>query len=331
MSKDTEHIDYDLIAKCLAGEANAEEKAAIDRWLNTSDANRSEYEAMQEMWAMAADDPAPVNVDDAWLRVSERTNEPKVIPIASKEETRSWKWVGWAAAVAILVSVGTAVWFGDREPEMVIVQSGEDWPTVSLPDGSEVTLRENSTLSYPKTFAEGTREVTMTGLGYFDVASDKTHPFIVHTDAGDVRVVGTEFEVDARDAVNKLSVEVAEGIVEVITANLKEKARVTAGQVCTLKTAEAKLVVKEIEQPAAFFWKDRTIRFKRTELSRVIQTLEELLKIKIYLSSEDLSGCEVTATFEDDDTQTIMEVLATTLRLELSQDGHKYTLTGDGC
>lgn len=331
MNNGTEHIDFDLMAKCLSGEASTEERARLDAWVGESDVNREEFESMKQLWGMAADEPVPVDVDAAWLKVSEQTNASKIIPIA-EEERGSWsRWTGMAAGLALLIAAGVSFWVMNQGPEMLLVESGGHTMALTLPDGSQINLKENSTLSYPEGFTGDLREVTLTGVGYFNIEADKAHPFIVHTQAGDVRVVGTEFEVDARETDKTLSVDVAEGIVEVSSKDEAEKVRVEAGQRAVLDVAKGELKREENSSPAPFFWKDRTIKFKRTELSRVVVTLEDLLEIQIKLSNEELQECEVTATFKNEDAQTILEVIATTLQLDLSHDGDTFTLSGEGC
>ncbi|WP_447640718.1 MULTISPECIES: FecR family protein [Chitinophagaceae] len=66
---------------------------------------------------------------------------------------------------------------------------------IKLVDGSIVTLNSNSTLSYSKHFDAHNREVTFSGEAYFNVAHDPAHPFIIHTVAGDIKVLGTSFNV----------------------------------------------------------------------------------------------------------------------------------------
>src|SRR6185436_7434874 len=66
---------------------------------------------------------------------------------------------------------------------------------VLLPDGSQVWLNSESKLIYAGVFSDSTREVRLEGEGYFDIVKDPSHPFIVHTDGIDVRVLGTTFNL----------------------------------------------------------------------------------------------------------------------------------------
>jgi ferric-dicitrate binding protein FerR (iron transport regulator) len=66
---------------------------------------------------------------------------------------------------------------------------------IVLPDGSKVWLNSGSKITYDKVFGETLREVSLTGEAYFDVVHNASRPFIIHTKAMDIKVLGTEFNV----------------------------------------------------------------------------------------------------------------------------------------
>ena len=68
---------------------------------------------------------------------------------------------------------------------------------VQLPDGTMAWLNADSKLIYDENFRGDFREVSLEGEAYFDVVKDKTKPFIIHTKAIDIRVLGTAFNVRA--------------------------------------------------------------------------------------------------------------------------------------
>lgn len=68
---------------------------------------------------------------------------------------------------------------------------------VILPDGSMVWLNSGSTLLYPSTFMSSERSVYLMGEGFFDVAKDSVHPFVVNTRFLKMQVLGTTFNVSA--------------------------------------------------------------------------------------------------------------------------------------
>lgn len=79
----------------------------------------------------------------------------------------------------------------------LIVERGAEF-CITLNDGTKVWLNAESKLEYPSTFSENERRVRITGEAYFDVAEDATRPFIVSTRSMDVRVFGTEFNINTR-------------------------------------------------------------------------------------------------------------------------------------
>ncbi len=85
-----------------------------------------------------------------------------------------------------------------QEPDynkFIIPRGGEN--TVVLSDGSIVRLNSDSKLTYPVCFTGKQRTVMLEGEAFFDVAADAGHPFVVRTHYGEVRVLGTAFNINA--------------------------------------------------------------------------------------------------------------------------------------
>lgn len=68
--------------------------------------------------------------------------------------------------------------------------------TVTLSDGTEITLNANSKLRYPTTFKGETRNVQLEGEAYFKV-SKAVKPFIVTVNGAEIKVYGTEFNINS--------------------------------------------------------------------------------------------------------------------------------------
>lgn len=87
---------------------------------------------------------------------------------------------------------------------------------VRLPDGSAVWLNAASSLTYSaKLIQNGKRSVTLSGEAYFQVAKDKSHPFVVSTAGQQVEVLGTHFNVNAYADEPIIATTLVEGSVEV--------------------------------------------------------------------------------------------------------------------
>ncbi len=103
---------------------------------------------------------------------------------------------------------------------MEVVESGQESKCVNLPDGSIVLLNSESCVEYSKDFTH--RTVILKGEAFFDVQSSEV-PFVVNTELGDIKVLGTAFNVKS-DA-EQLQVEVDEGTVEIASGKCTDKIR----------------------------------------------------------------------------------------------------------
>ncbi len=94
---------------------------------------------------------------------------------------------------------------------------------VQLPDGSVVWLNAGSQLDYGKDFGTTNREVHLSGEGFFDVVKNPDKPFIIHTRAIDIKVLGTQFNVKSYPADKTTETSLIRGSVEVFVKNRSGK------------------------------------------------------------------------------------------------------------
>src|SRR5581483_2908966 len=131
-------------------------------------------------------------------------------------------WVRMAVAAVVLAVAGTLIYFmlpGNKHQQ----QAGLTHPAankaiirnLTLPDGSHVLLQANSQLQYPDAFDAATREVTLTGEAYFDIAHNPAHPFIIHSGNIKTTVLGTAFNIKAWPADKEVTITVTRGKVKV--------------------------------------------------------------------------------------------------------------------
>ncbi|MDN4164009.1 FecR family protein [Cytophagales bacterium LB-30] len=92
----------------------------------------------------------------------------------------------------------------------VSIESQEEFQELELPDHSIVWLNKNSKITFDKDFQP--RVVQLEGEAFFSVVADSTSAFLVKTELGEVKVLGTEFNVNSQ--ADKLAVDVEHGVVE---------------------------------------------------------------------------------------------------------------------
>lgn len=70
---------------------------------------------------------------------------------------------------------------------MIAVASEGNVEEIVLPDGTKVWLNQSAVLKYPREFSDKERNVYLEGEAYFEVTKNKAKPFIVQSEAMQVR------------------------------------------------------------------------------------------------------------------------------------------------
>jgi ferric-dicitrate binding protein FerR (iron transport regulator) len=145
---------------------------------------------------------------------------------------------------------------------------------VALPDGTVVWLNAASSLQYPTAFIGDKREVSLKGEAYFEVAKNKTMPFVVHAKNNTViEVLGTDFDVDAYDNNSTLDATLLTGSIKVNGTLLRP------GQQAQVDNAVR--VVDAIDTGKVMAWKNGLFNFEGATLSQVMKQLERWYDIEV--------------------------------------------------
>src|SRR5690606_11154745 len=87
---------------------------------------------------------------------------------------------------------------------------------IHLRDSSDIYVNGGSTVMYPETFAQNSREIKLLeGEAFLDVAQDPQRPFVITTGDIHVNVLGTSFNVRNYSHENAVDVAVKTGRVAV--------------------------------------------------------------------------------------------------------------------
>ena len=142
---------------------------------------------------------------------------------------------------------------------------------VTLDDGTLVHLNYNSRLIYPEKFGDR-RDVILDGEAYFMVAKDKRRKFVVHTPQGDIKVYGTEFNVNTRKDEEAVSVVLVNGSVSFISSAGKEMV-MQPGQ--ELTAVDTQLLVTTIDTAPYVAWNTGLFVFKNSTLEYIMDVLSQ--------------------------------------------------------
>lgn len=217
------------------------------------------------------------------------------------------------------------IYFQNNEPRMVMYK---------LPDGSSVWMHADAAISFPKKFQKDKRNVTFSGEGFFDIAHDKTRPFVIQSGEVKIKVLGTRFNVKAREKQKMLEVSVVSGSVSVTAPGEKTTQEVILKpqQKAFFEPKSKRLTFFEIpSQAKKEIFEPVTIVFEETRLTSVIKQLEQRFDTHILLVNPDMNRCKLTADFEQQSLPVILEMLCTSLEASYTMSENTILIDGKAC
>lgn len=156
---------------------------------------------------------------------------------------------------------------------------------VTLEDGSLVHLNYNSRLIYPEKFGDR-RDVILEGEAYFMVAHDKRRQFVVHTPQGDVKVYGTEFNINTRNENDAVSVVLVKGSVSFTPTNGNE---VLMNPNQELSLANSQLTLRLTDTAPYVAWNEGEFLFSDWTLERILGVIARWYGFEVVFMDKELS------------------------------------------
>lgn len=315
-----EHINDDTLVAFLSGNLSLQAMEQVEEWISVSEENKQHFETLETLWLETGNPPsASIAVDTAaaWEKISARIKpEAKVKPIKKESRIKPMRQIWYAAAaVLLLISLfGIYKLTSETEPQFAVIETQNESLTTQLADGSEITVNSQSSLEYIEDInSADTRQVKLKGEAFFKVAHKPEAPFIIDAGEAYVKVLGTEFNVDA--GTDSVSVYVQSGRVMLykIAENGVDTLSVilTAGEQGSfgLKTSVTKSEAQK-ENANAMFWRNKTLIFDDTPIPEVAETLEKYYGIKITFADAKIQGKKLNTKFENQEIDYIIEVLS---------------------
>lgn len=225
-----------------------------------------------------------------------------------------------------------------RQLEVLTEQTGGDVTYVSnpginslivLPDSSTVRLNGSSKLTVPMKFASDTRELFLSGEGYFDIRHHDDWPMTIHTSKGvDVKVLGTTFDLSAYDSDDNVKLTLIEGSVV-----LKEAGSGREHHIRPLEEIQLPAPVEESgqEAPAPVIkhadiqkntaWVNGELVFDNTPMPEIVKQLERWYGVHIHIVDEEVLSYRLTATFTTESITRVLDLIRFSSMLQYDMNG----------
>ncbi|XCF06044.1 FecR domain-containing protein [Tamlana crocina] len=271
-----------------------------------------DFSALEKMGFYAKQFSVPkVDAQKALEQFKNRTlkkAEPKVIPLNFKS------FLKVAAVLVVLLTSSYFLFFNNTKSFETQMAQTE---VLSLPDDSEVILNAQSKLSFNKKEWKSNRTLELDGEAFFKVT--KGEAFTVQTEAGNIQVLGTQFNVKERE--NYFEVMCYEGSVKVTSA--KKETILKPGKTFRLVNGNVVEVPDfNAETPS---WLAKESSFDNVPLWQVIDELEIQYDISIEASKVDVSKT-FSGTFTHTDKNIALQSVTIPLKLSYKINGKQVEL-----
>lgn len=290
-----------LIQKWLNNELTPEEQVTFDALEDAGFLT----EIVQEAKRFAPKYPVP-SFDSLEGRLSEKV-----------EKKTNWLKLVPRIAAIFVIGLGLFYFLNADDTITTTTQLAEN-TNLSLPDKSKVALNEASSLSYDPKNWDTNRALTLKGEAFFEVEKGKR--FRVETAYGTVSVLGTEFNVTARDGT--FEVVCYEGLVQV---NYKGKlTKLPAGKSLVVKNGNFQEQAIALRKPQ---WLNQLSVFENASLHQVILELEKQYRISV--TTDNVGEMKFTGAFENTNLENALTAITQTLGLRYHINGDQVIISND--
>ena len=329
MENKANNIDIEqLVLKYWEGVLNAKEHALLSSWISASKSNQKQFEAYLSILVASGADEEVTDLHQleevSWKNISTSIKEPKRFNLK-----RVLSIAVAACLLGVFLIIGLKEGTGSTKEAFTFSTSAGLSEALLLPDGSKVWLNKASAVKYVGT--GNTRAVWLEGEGFFEVKTDSLRAFEVHTGTALTRVLGTSFNIDARN-VEEVVIRVASGRVSFEQEQNETVLLLERGEQAIAKKSEGSIEQLEDVGVNTSVWKTGMLRFDKTSLNHISDELLAHAGIKLVFDDPAVGACLLTAEFPLDDLDILEEVLRFVLDLDIDRSNDQsWIIKGKGC
>jgi ferric-dicitrate binding protein FerR (iron transport regulator) len=272
----------------LTGECSEEELAEVTAFVNESEENAWEVLRLEELYHLGKFDTFATHtrIGRAEEELFQRIKREDAIR-HRKAFINKWRRHVAGAVAVVLAIVGLGFWLLLPDVKMIVESATEGIVKETvLPDGTKVWLNRGTVIKYAERWDDEERNVYLDGEAYFEVIKDPQRPFIVQSDAMQIKVLGTTFNFKNGKVGQTAEATLIEGEIEIKGNNGEGMIVLTPGQRAELDKSAGRLTVRQVNARLDAVWRNDLIPFERADLFTITKTLERFYQVKIILSPD---------------------------------------------
>lgn len=309
MKQKKEINELDLF-RYMNHELSGQEYIEVEEWINASEENRKIAAACYEL-SLAVNS----------LKIIHRSGPQKALDKVNRRiiENQFRKVYLFAQKAAVILLLPLLFLSG-----YLLLQTGKEIPvfylearmtpgmigSTVLPDGTKVWLNSSSYLKYPNTFSGPTREVILDGEAYFKVTENAEQPFIVHTGNSSVKVLGTEFNMDAYSSNAFIATTLVDGSIEFSYQNENNgtgSVIINPEEQVYYDKKDYQTEVRKAYVPKDIAWKNGQIILKKTSLSDILWILSKRFNVEFTIKDPAFYKYSFTGVFTNQQIERVLE------------------------
>ena len=311
------NLIYNLITLELTSGLDEQQKEELQSWIEMSPENLSEYNEMVKL----------LTFSDR-LAAMKKIDAGKDLLLVKKKLNPVIKLNRWllnfqrVAAILILpLLVYTALTISSRSQSNKVTPVMKSSETaygvrsqIILSDGTKVWLNSGTRLSYPEEFRGNSREVKLMGEAYFQVESDKKHPFFVDLNGYKIKATGTKFNISNYQNDNIITTYLEHGKIswfEYLNEKPNEPVQLKENDIIILNKGEKKYNIYNTDGRKYLAWIDGKLVFKNDKTEDVAVRLGRWFNAEIIFDEKlSQSGYVFTATFKQESLEEALKLLS---------------------
>lgn len=292
----------ELINKWIKGKLSPEEQKSFEKL--------DEYHSYIKLSEMATSFKSPeFDVNRSMLQLNEK--------ISQKQKNLHWYKYIAAAILLLVISLAFLKTLSSNADLYLVETLTAKNEIIKLPDNSQVDLNAKSELSYMSSNWEANRRLTLNGEALFIV--QKGEKFTVHTNYGEVEVLGTVFNIKSRPY--GFAVTCYEGSVQVKTK--KQNIVLKANEELTLNNNRPQ--IRKVNAILPDWKKDKTT-LKSKPLAIVLEEFKNYYDVEFKTDGVNMTQL-YTGSFPHNDVEFALKSITLPLNLSYTISDKKIILS----
>lgn len=290
------------------------ETIEILNWIEASEENQKSYNQLKNLWVITGlEQPEQVAIPTLSFPENKQSIQRSLFGAVLR----------YAAVFVLAFALGSLSLYLLNKKESsrlsviyntIIVPYGQR-SQISLYDGTKVWLNSGTKFMYPVVFSRDTRNVSIEGEAYFDVAKDRKHPFVVTAGQLKIQVLGTRFNVCAYPEDNDFSATLDEGSVNAINTTNGNAVKLNPGEQVILNRQTNGMKNLNVQTELYTSWKENLLKFEDAPFNDVVKKMERWYDVKIIVDPTINTSERYTMTIKTESLKEMLQLLSRTTQM----------------